>query len=308
MKRTGRVPFMKLQIGLAALAAIVLLLWATLQSGAFRLGPEESIVLSFRSAGGLETGSSVRLNGVLVGSVRTLRLESTTNRVTVTLGVAKGTRARLHQGSSARITTVGFLADLYIALESGDESAPVIANDAEISTVLASDPQQMMGRAVGIADSLNLLVASLNKAGRRLAAGSGTLGRLSEDDRLYESMVEMTRNANTLTLRLTETQSKVSDRMLSVATSLDSLTWRLQHGDGTAAQLITNGELHSRLVSVSGRLDSVLTVVESGRGNVGRLMADSTLYEDTRELVSSMKRLMAEIEKNPKKYMKFSIF
>jgi len=161
---------------------------------------------------------------------------------------------------------------------------------------------------VGIADSLNLLVASLNKAGRRLAAGHGTLGRLSEDDRLYESMVEMTRNANALTLRLTETQSKISDRMLSVATSLDSLTWRLQHGDGTAAQLITNGELHSRLVSVSGRLDSVLTVVESGRGNVGRLMADSTLYEDTRELVSSMKRLMAEIEKNPKKYMKFSIF
>ncbi|HET9952754.1 MAG TPA: MlaD family protein [Candidatus Eisenbacteria bacterium] len=308
MKRTGRVPFMKLQIGLAALAAIVLLLWATLQSGAFRIGPEESIVLSFASAGGLETGSSVRLNGVLVGAVRELKLESSTNRVTVTLGVAKGTRGRLHQGASARITTVGFLADLYVALESGDESKPVIAGDSEISTVLASDPQQIMGRAVGIADSLNMLVASLNKAGKRLADGRGTLGRLSEDERLYESMVEMTRNANELTQRLTETQAKVSERMLSVATSLDSLTWRLQHGEGTAAQLITNGELHSRLVSVSGRLDSVLTVVESGRGNVGRLMADSTLYEDTRELVSSMKRLMAEIEKNPKKYMKFSIF
>ena len=308
MKRTGRVPFMKLQIGLAALAAIVLLLWATLQSGAFRIGPEESISLSFLSSGGLETGSSVRLNGVIVGAVRELKLEPTTNRVTVTLGVAKGTRARLHQGASARITTVGFLADLYIAHESGDESKPVVASDSEISTVLASDPQQIMGRAVGIADSLNLLVASLNKAGKRLADGRGTLGRLSEDERLYESMVEMTRNANELTKRLTETQEKVSERMLSVATSLDSLTWRLQHGEGTAAQLITNGELHSRLVSVSGRLDSVLTVVESGRGNVGRLMADSTLYEDTRELVSSMKRLMAEIEKNPKKYMKFSIF
>ena len=296
MKRTGRVPFMKLQIGLAALAAVVLLLWATFQSGAFRIGREESIVLSFESSGGLENGSSVRLNGVLIGAVQELKLEPTTNRVTVTLGVAKGTRARLHHGASARITTVGFLADLYVALESGDESAPVIASDSEISTVIASDPQQIMRRAMGITDSLNLMLASLNKASRRLAAGSGTLGRLSEDDRLYESMVEMTRNANTLTQRLTESQSKVSERMLSVATSLDSLTWRLQHGDGTAAQLITNGELHSRLVSVSGRLDSVLTVVESGRGNVGRLMADSTLYEDTRDLVSSMKRLMAEIE------------
>ena len=37
-------------------------------------------------------------------------------------------------------------------------------------------------------------------------------------------------------------------------------------------------------------------------------MADSTLYDDTRALMSSMKRLMAEIEKDPKKYFKFSVF
>jgi phospholipid/cholesterol/gamma-HCH transport system substrate-binding protein len=308
VKRTGRVPFMKLQIGLASLAALVLLLWATFQSGSFRIGPEEKISLLFTSAGGLEGGSSVRLNGVPVGVVREIKLQTENNRVAVVLGVKRGTRDRLHRGATARVTTVGFLADLYVALDSGDEAAPKIDRDDEISTVGAVDPQQMMGRATGIADSLSVLMGSLNKAGRRLAAGSGTLGRLSQDDRLYESMVEMTKNANTLTVRLTETQSKVSERMLSVATSLDSLTWRLQHGEGTAAQLINNGELHQRLLSMSGRLDSVLTVIESGRGNMGRLMADSTLYDDTRSLVSSMKRLMAEIEKNPKKYLKFSLF
>jgi len=299
---------MKLQIGLAALAATALLLWATFQSGAFRLGPEENVSLLFRSSGGLEVGSTVRLNGVPVGTVREIRLQPESNQVMVVLGVKRGTRARLHQGATARVTTVGFLADLYMALESGDESKPPIASDLEISSVLASDPQQMMGHAQGIADSLATLLGSLNRAGRRLVSGSGTLGRLSEDDRLYESLVEMTRNANTLTQRLTETQSKVSDRLISVTGSLDSLTWRLQHGDGTAAQLITNGELHHRLVSMSTRLDSVLTVIESGRGSVGRLMADSTLYDDTAALVSSMKRLMSEIEKNPKKYLKFSIF
>lgn len=308
MKRTGRVPFMKLQIGLAAIAAMALLLWATFQSGAFRLGPEEKISLQFRSSGGLEEGSTVRLNGVPVGTVREIRLEPGSNEVIVELGVKKGTRNRLHQGASARVTTVGFLADLYVALESGDESKPVITSDAEISTRVASDPQQMMGRAEGIADSLTQLLGSLNQAGRRIASGSGTLGRLSEDDRLYESIVEMTRNANTLTLRLTETQSKVSERMLSVAESLDSLTYRLQHGEGTAAQLITSGDLHKRLLSMSARLDSVLTVVESGRGSMGRMMSDSTLYDDTAALVASMKRLMTEIEKNPKKYLKFSFF
>ena len=308
MKRTGRVPFMKLQIGLAALAAVALLLWATFQSGAFQIGPEETIDLTFKTSGGLDVGSTVRLNGVAVGTVRDIELQPNGSHVSVVLGVQRGTRARLHRGANARITMVGFLADLYVALESGDETGPPITSDDEISTQVAGDAQQMMGRAQGIADSLSTLLGSLNKAGRRLAAGGGTLGRLSQDDRLYESMVEMTREATALTRRLNETQAKVSDRMLSVANSLDSLTWRLQHGEGTAAQLITNGELHQRLLSMSTRLDSVLTVIQSGRGNVGRLMADSTLYDDTRSLVSSMKRLMAEIEKNPKKYMKFSLF
>jgi phospholipid/cholesterol/gamma-HCH transport system substrate-binding protein len=299
---------MKLQIGLAALVAMALLLWATFQSGAFRLGPEENVSLRFRSSGGLETGSTVRLNGVPVGTVREIKLGPNTNEVLVVLGLKKGTRARLHQGASARVTTVGFLADLYMALESGDPTKPVITSDEEISTHIASDSQQMMGRAEGIADSLTMLLGSLNRAGRRIALGDGTLGRLSQDDRLYESLVEMTRNANALTLRLTETQSKVSERMLSVAGSLDSLTFRLQHGEGTAAQLINNGDLHKRLVSMSTRLDSVLTVIESGKGSVGKMMSDSTLYNDTAALVASMKRLMTEIEKNPKKYLKFSFF
>ncbi len=308
MKRTGRVPFMNLQIGFAVLAAFGLLLWATFQSGSFRLGKEEAIRLTFTSVGGLEAGAPVRLNGVPVGIVRDIVLGTDGNHVQAILGVKPGTRARLHQGAQARITTIGFLADLYVALETGDEKAPPIASDDEISTLLASDPQQMMGRVEGIADSLTTLLGSLNQAGRRLARGSGTLGRLAADDQLYDELLAMTRNANALTKRLDETQSRLADRMVSIAGSLDSLTNSLQHGEGTAGRLIRDRELYDRLTGVTGRMDSVLTVIEAGRGNVGKLMADSTLYDDTRALVSSMKRLMAEIEKNPKKYFKFSIF
>ena len=125
---------------------------------------------------------------------------------------------------------------------------------------------------------------------------------------LYDQMLSLSKNAAQLTQRMNENQEKLSQRFLSLASSIDSLTERLQHGEGTAAQLLNSGELHKRLVSSTARLDSMLTVIESGRGSLGRLYADSTLYDDTRALVSSMKRLMAEIEKNPKKYFKFSLF
>lgn len=308
MKRTGHIPFMGLKIGIFVVIASALLLWATFQSGSFRLGKEETIVVQFPSVGGLEEGAVVRLNGVPVGVVRDISLVPKGNEVAVKLGVKRGTRARLHEGSSARITTVGFLAELYVELYGGNESAPVIVSDSQIEHGLLADPAVMMNKVKSMADTLDQLLGDLATASRALAQGKGTLGRLSQDDRLYEQMVSLTREATSLTERISQNQEKVSERLVSLTTTLDSLTNQIQHGNGTVAKLLTSDELHQRLASSTAHLDSILAVVESGKGTIGRMMADSTLYEDTKALMGSMKRLMAEIEKNPKKYLKFSIF
>jgi phospholipid/cholesterol/gamma-HCH transport system substrate-binding protein len=308
VKRTGHIPFMRLKIGIFVVIAILLLLWATFQSGSFRLGKEDEVTVHFPRVGGLEEGAAVRLNGVPVGVVRDITLSPQTNDVAVKLGVKRGTRARLHQGASARITTVGFLAELYVELSSGDESRPPIQSDSEIETGLLADPAQLMNKVGSMEDSLNQLLSSLNVTGRGLASGRGTLGRLTQDERLYEQLVALTNQATRLTLELSRNQARVSERLVSVTTSLDSLATQMQHGNGTVAQLMRSDEVYNRLASATARMDSILAKVQTGQGNVGRFVADSTLYEDTKALVGSMKRLMAEIEKNPKKYFKFSIF
>ncbi|HKQ19217.1 MAG TPA: MlaD family protein [Candidatus Eisenbacteria bacterium] len=308
MRRTGKVPFMELQIGILVLVAAGLLLWATFQSSALSLSSKEKIVLRFESVGGLEEGAVVRLNGVPVGIVKEIDLREGDNGVHVTLAVKKGTRARLHQGAEARITTVGFLSELYVALESGDETAPVIASDTEIQAGIVADPQKMMGQVKGMADSLEILLGSLNKAGRGFSSGKGTLGKLSQDERLYEEMVALAKNANELAERMRVNQDRVSDRLVSLAASFDSLSWRMQHGDNTLAKMMTTDDLHRHLASSTARVDSILAVLESGKGSFGKMLSDSTLYSDTKLLMGSMKRLMSEIEKNPKKYLKFSIF
>jgi len=309
VKRTGRVPFMRLQVGILVLVAFALLLWGTFQSGRLPIFTrEDRIDLIFPSVGGLEEEATVRLNGVPVGHVRKIDLEPGGSRVRVSLGVNRGTRSRIHQGAQARITTVGFLSELYVAIDGGDPARPPIRADSEIGVVGATDPQVMFKKMEGMTDSLDVLLANLNRAGRSLGRGEGTLGRLSRDDQLYDQMVALSKNAAQLTTRMNENQEKLSQRFLSLAASMDSLTDRMQHGEGTVAQLLNSGELHKRLTTSTARLDSMLAVIESGRGSLGRLYADSTLYDDTRALMSSMKRLMAEIEKNPKKYFKFSLF
>jgi phospholipid/cholesterol/gamma-HCH transport system substrate-binding protein len=300
---------MELQIGFWVLVAFALLLWATFQSGSLKFfGREEKIELVFGSVGGVEEGGTVRLNGVPVGHVRDISLEKDGNNVLVELGVKSGTRERLHRGASARITSTGFLAELYIELYGGDPHQPVIQDDSEIAVTSASDPSAAMKKVEGITDSLQVLLGNLNAAGRALGSGRGTLGRLSQDERLYQELVELSHNANLLTARLNENQSRVSAQFLSLAASLDTLVQKMETGQGTIAQLMNDGTLHQKLASGTARADSILGAIASGKGTFGRLYADSTLYDDTKALMASMKRLMAEIEKDPKKYFKFSIF
>lgn len=308
MKRTGQVPFMKLQVGIFTLIAVILLLWATFQSGGFRLTKGEEIRVIFGNVGGLEEGSVVRLNGVPVGTVRHIELEPHSNSVGVVMSVKKGTRARMHQGAAARITTVGFLSELYVALDSGNEALPPITNDQEIAAAVMTDPQVLIGRVKTMADTVDVILANLTAATRGFSSGHGTLGRLARDERLYDNLVQMSHTATELAARMTDTQARVADRLIHLAASFDSLSWRMQHGEGTLAQLMTSGDLHRNLASSTARMDSVMALMESGHGSFGRLLADSTLYDDTRALMGSMKRLMAEIEKNPKKYFKFSVF
>jgi len=299
---------MRLKLGIFVVIALALVLWATFQSGAFKLGKEEQIIVKFPAVGGLEEGAVVRLNGVPVGIVRDISLVPGSNDVNVTLGVKRGTHARLHQGATARITTVGFLAELYVELFGGDEATPVLAADSLITPGLLADPAVMMNQVKSMADTLDELLGNLTVASRRLAHGKGTLGKFSEDDRLYEQMVQLTHDATALTQRLAANQERVSDRLVSLTTTLDSLTHEMRYGNGTLAKLITTDDLHRQLVSSTARLESILAIVESGKGTFGQMMSDTTLYSDTKALMGSMKRLMAEIEKNPKKYFKFSLF
>ena len=299
---------MKLQVGILTAIALILVLWATLQSGSFKLGKEEEIRLRFGNVGGLEEGSPVRLNGVPVGTVRKIELEKASNEPLVIMGVKKGTKSRLHQGASARITTVGFLSELYVALDTGDAGRPLITNDSEIRTTLVTDPQVLVTRVNDMADTVEAILSNLNAATRGFTSGRGTLGKLARDERLYDNLVEMSRTATILASRMTETQERVANELVKLAGSFDSLSWRMQHGEGTMAQLMTSGDLHRNLASSTARMDSVMALMQSGKGSLGKFMTDSTLYNDTRALMGSMKRLMAEIEKDPKKYFKFSVF
>ena len=62
------------------------------------------------------------------------------------------------------------------------------------------------------------------------------------------------------------------------------------------------------LKATSGKLDAILAKVDSGPGSAAKLINDPGAYNDVRGLLQRMDSLLADIKKNPKRYINVKIF
>jgi phospholipid/cholesterol/gamma-HCH transport system substrate-binding protein len=98
---------------------------------------------------------------------------------------------------------------------------------------------------------------------------------------------------------------------LTAATAnIREVTDKINHGDGTVGKLMTDPALFNRLNSVTGRLDELVMKLSEGQGTAGQLLKDKQLYENMNKTVAELQALLADIRKDPKKYLnvKVSIF
>ena len=66
--------------------------------------------------------------------------------------------------------------------------------------------------------------------------------------------------------------------------------------------------LATDLRETSSKLTATLDKVNNGPGSMAKLMNDPALYGDVRSLVTRLDSLTADFKRNPRKYIKLSIF
>jgi phospholipid/cholesterol/gamma-HCH transport system substrate-binding protein len=74
------------------------------------------------------------------------------------------------------------------------------------------------------------------------------------------------------------------------------------------AMMATMRANESSLIRVLTTADTLLRRMQSGQGTLGLLTADSTLYREATATVIQMRQLLTDIQANPRKYFKFSVF
>ncbi|HXF49510.1 MAG TPA: MlaD family protein [Verrucomicrobiae bacterium] len=291
MKRTGDIRWGSLKLGIVALVAIGLLLWASLMGGGSSLlRPKNTVKTWFPALSGLVVGSPVWINGVEVGQVSDIGLDKLVSegRIEVSMAINRKYWNLLRQDSKARLGTVGLLGDKYVEIIAGTAGSPELKSEDFILGERPVDLASTLSSTPELLKNADRLLVRLTAIADQIDAGRGSVGKLFRDDRFYVESRDAMARVKELSGSLNETQKKVGDRLVSLAANLDSLA--------------------SAMKGTVEKMDTFFTRVEEGEGSLGLLTSDDKLYREAQETLTEMKRLLADIQKNPKKYVKLSIF
>ena len=346
MPRTRSLAWAELKFGLIAVFALVmagLLIFAVGGSGGF-FWQNYPLKVRFPNVAGLMSGSPVRVAGVEVGSVTEVDLVE--GGAEVSFNILEDMRPIVTDRSRAKIGSISLLGEGAVDIEAGPGGtsipdwgyvptgtpAPTIAELTEqagtgIADVTAMIADLRAGKGTvgklltddAVYRDFNSLIAAADRVAQNVAAGRGTMGKFANDPKVYDELNASVANLNAITTKLKNGEGSLGQllndpamakSLNATSVNIESMTGRLNRGEGTAGKLLTDDALYKRMDSLTARLDTVLQNLNNGEGTAGQLLHDKRLYENMNETVAEMRAFLAEVKKDPKKYLnvKVSIF
>ena len=253
----------------------------------------------FSWGAGLKQGQQVQLGGVSIGYVDEIELDMLGGTILVTMRVNPD--YKVPQTAIAYVEAYGIFGDQIIALKPTEPTATAFApND----TVPAGAPAATTAQIIAQVDSIGKTLGDVAEAFELQLVQSGGIEDLR---RSLAGMNRLVAQLNTVAAeqsrQLTLTQQGIRSTLASIdSATVDSTVRNLRTTSANLATLTANFE------RTSAHLETVLAKVDSGSGTAALLLNDPNLYLDMRKVTTRLDSLLAEIQANPRKFLKFSVF
>ena len=308
----------ELQVGFVAVVAIALaIIGVSYLQGRSALERSMMVVVSYENIDGLMSGNRVLYNGMQVGQVRDIRLNTASGRVDVTFDVSRA--VGLTTDSKAMLVSLDIFNVKGIKLLRGRSKELMENGDTIRDTVETGLVASLQGELMPVKDNINVLVSRLN---RTIALLNGTLG----DSLLYYQATSMGRivtNIEVVTAQLAAASKDIKSTVVSVRTTSDDLQKTLailKQNESNINQILTNvnhftdtlkqslGPIRDNLNGTMTGIRDVLDRANRGEGNLGLLLKDDKLYRNLERTSEDLDRLLIDIRQHPSRYVHISLF
>jgi phospholipid/cholesterol/gamma-HCH transport system substrate-binding protein len=293
MKRSNEI-----LVGITATAALILAIVGSLYLARGGLQPGYKLFAKFTWGAGLKQGQPVLLSGVNVGYVDKVDIRQD-GLLIVQLRVRK--EYGIPRGTTATIEPNGFFGDQLVALH---PDRPNTEKFAPGDTLLAGRATPSIGDVLARVDTIAANISVLTTALKKDFVETNGLADLRHTIKTADAtMASFAKLADDQNVELKKTQASLRH----AASAIDSVAI-----DSTLRSFRVASANFSSLLSdfreTSSRLNATLDKASNGPGSMGKLMGDPALYNHVTALTARLDSLIDDFRKNPRKYIRLSIF
>jgi len=326
-------------VGLVLLVSIAVVVAGALWLSEADVGRREAIhVARFRTVGGLTPGAPVTYRGVRVGRVEAIRLAD--QFVEADLRVFQA--VDLPANPAVIAASQSLFGEWAATIVSRDQPQ----DDPNVRVMLAETARPGGDRWPGATlPDVGQLTAQAGRIATDIAAVAQRVQETFDSNAVAElrqsikdfgqiagQLERFTKNQTSRLNQVTGNVERTSDAVLNASGHLENTLARVDSAtaEGQLQQILNNArdgsgnlrdasvDLKAFLATLHGQdstlvhtllaADSALSRIQNGRGTLGLLSKDPAMYNETIETMQDMRRLIADIQMNPRKYFKFSVF
>ena len=263
--------------------ALTWVTFETLRGGKVFKDQGYNIIAGFETLKELKEGDQVRMAGVKVGEVEKTRLAG--RRAEAVLRIKPD--VRIKSDAVATIVMSGLIGTNTISIDLGSDGASDLTDGAEIKTKTSAD--------------LNAVMAQMGELGKKLEGAIGNLSGALSGDGKGTGIIQ---KIDTL---VTENRENIS----KTTSNLQSITDKVNKGEGTLGKLINDPSAHDELVATINEIkksaaeaktfianaQSIIDEVKMGKGAIGTLVFDQKAGDDLKASIANLRSVSDKISR-----------
>jgi phospholipid/cholesterol/gamma-HCH transport system substrate-binding protein len=278
MARRKQLTWTELRVGLFVLVGLfVITVGIFYVTGAQFLGPKYRLTTFLPTVSGLATGAPVRVDGVDVGNVETIKLVPRTTsqvpdksrNIEVVMRIDKRFQSYILTDSTASLVTEGLLGNRYLNITRGITGVP-LTEGKEVSGTEEKAMMEVVERSSDLLGNLQALTVDAQDLVAGVKQGKGNLGKLLTDEKAYN-------NLNAFLARVNELVSNI------------------QAGQGSIGKLVASDEMYNKVGTAVDNVNAIMGDVRAQKGTIGKLLYDPTLYDQAKEAISNGNSMIGDI-------------
>ncbi len=271
----------------------------------------------YSNANELIKGNKVKLNGVDVGKVEEVKLESN-NEVIVKFNIDNPNVQKLPYGTIAKLNS-DLLAGAYIEIQWNDTNVYYQNNDTLLSQHSKDIEDQINERLIPLEKKTNELISTADSAIKTIEA---IFSRNTDNlDESFDGVRRAIMNFERVSLRVDTLIKSEKNRISRVLVNVENITSNLKESNEDIKNAFSNiSQLSDSLINVDlvGTIDRAKTAIDqvnlllddiqNGDGTISHLIQDTLIYGNINLMIDEATRLVENIKVHPNRYLQFSVF